>query len=69
VATTGKIVRAVREVPWFLVTLVVHLALYAVPATVAWRDSLNATGYVPLVGLAVTLTIGVALLFARTTRS
>ena len=43
----------------------VHLGLFAVPATVAWRDTLNDSLWLPLVGLAGGVIAGLGLLAAR----
>jgi ABC-type amino acid transport system permease subunit len=62
--TTGQTGAA----PWGRITVLFQVALFAIPATVAWRSSLNSTAYVPLVGLAAGLLAGVLLLVARTSR-
>ncbi|WP_460710143.1 hypothetical protein [Nocardioides dilutus] len=48
--------------PWGWATVAVQLALFAIPATIAWRSSLDRTVYVPMLALAATLLLGVALL-------
>jgi Ni/Fe-hydrogenase subunit HybB-like protein len=54
--------------PWGRITVLTQLALFAIPATVAWRSSLNSTAYVPLLGLAAALIVGFGLLLARGSR-
>jgi len=49
--------------------MLVQLALFAVPATVAWRSSLDRTVWIPVVAIAAAMLIGVVLLLTRSGRS
>jgi hypothetical protein len=42
--------------------LALHLALFAIPATIAWTSTLDSTFMLPLLGLAATLIAGVTML-------
>ena len=51
--------------PWGRATIAVQLALFALPATIAWRSSLDRTVYVPVFTLAATFLLGLAMLPVR----
>jgi hypothetical protein len=67
-ATASTRKKGVQDRPWFRATLIVQLALFMIPAVIAWTSSLNRTAYIPLVALSASLLVGMAMLVPRVWR-
>ena len=50
---------------WGLVTLLVQLSLFAIPASIAWASTLDSTAWLPVVAVPATFVVGLVLLFSR----
>ena len=59
---------ALDGLPWFWATLFLQLVLFAIPAVIAWNDSLNAAAYLPLIALPISLVMGLLMLTSRSSR-
>ncbi len=57
--------RALVDGPWGRAVLIFQIAVFAVPASIAWSSTLNATVYLPLVVLPTTFVVGVVMLAFR----
>lgn len=53
---------------WGRATLALQLTLFAIPAAIAWRSSLDRTVYIPMIALAITFAVGGVLLMVRAWR-
>ena len=57
--------RPLVDGPWGRAVLISQIVLFAVPASIAWSSTLNATVYLPLVALPTTFVVGVVMLAFR----
>ena len=58
----GSEARVPVKGPWARATIAFQLVIFAIPAIVAWGDTLDSTYYLPVVSLAATFGAGVLML-------